>query len=285
MKELKSPWNLEIGRRFVVVVLLVLLASYAVFTLASGLRASHGHLTADLMARGREYTMFRQGLYPMSRLQHPPVPTEFPNSVYPPYAQPMFAMFFAWGGSDGAWRLVHGLSLLSLGLISWIGWRTLRFAGPAAGLLGVLAPVTIGDNSNGQYHDQFSILCMGLISLQWWLLERQRPLPAGFCWALAMLKPQIAAGFALPLLRRGNRRGLLLGLAVLLVLAGVALAYTQVSPIRYASLWLEPSSLNFVKAGNTNLMGLLGPWVWAILTLTLLLSGLFLARKNAKGLT
>lgn len=283
MKELKSPWNLEIGRRFVVVVLLVLLASYAVFTLASGLRASHGHLTADLMARGRESTMFRQGLYPMSRLQHPPVPTEFPNSVYPPYAQPMFAMFFAWGGSDGAWRLVHGLSLLSLGLISWIGWRTLRFAGPAAGLLGALAPVAIGGNSNCLHHGQFSILCMGLISLQWWLLERQRPLPAGFCWALAMLKPQIAAGFALPLLRRGNRRGLLLGLAVLLVLAGVALAYTHVSPIRYASLWLEPSSLNFVKAGNTNLMGLLGPWLGAILTLTLLLGGLFLARKTAKG--
>jgi hypothetical protein len=73
---------------------------------------------------------------------------------------------------------------------------------------------------------------MGLISLQCWLLERQRPLPAGFCWALAMLKPQIAAGFPLPLLRRGNRCGLLLGLAVLLVLAGVALTYTHVSPIR-----------------------------------------------------
>ena len=50
-------------------------------------------------------------------------------------------------------------------------------------------------------------------------------------------------------------RGLLLGLAVLLVLAGGALTYTHVSPIRYASLWLEPNSLNFVKAGNTNLMG------------------------------
>jgi len=27
-------------------------------------------------------------------------------------------------------------------------------------------------------------LCMGLTSLQWWLLERQRPLPAGFCSGL-----------------------------------------------------------------------------------------------------
>jgi len=47
------------------------------------------------------------------------------------------------------------------------------------------------------------MLCMGLISVQWLLLERQRPLPAGLCWALAMLKPQIAAAFALPLLQQG----------------------------------------------------------------------------------
>ncbi|WP_315859132.1 glycosyltransferase family 87 protein [Cyanobium sp. Cruz-8D1] len=226
--------------------------------------------------------------FPAGFLSHEPPPA--PTGTGPisqlgvsPYAQPMFGFFFVWGGSGGAWRLVHGLSLLSLGLISWIGWRTLRFAGPAAGLLGALAPVAIGGNSNCLYHGQFSILCMGLISLQWWLLERQRPLPAGISWALAMLKPQIAAAFALPLLQRGNRRGLLLGLAVLLVLSGIALAYTHVSPIRYVSLWLVPSSLSFVRAGNTNLMGLLGPWVGAILTLTLLLGGLFLARKTAKG--
>ena len=94
MKELKRPWRLEIGRQVVLLVLFILLACYAAFNLASGLKSSHGHLTADLMTRGREYAVFRQGFYPMSRLQHPPVPAQFPNSVYPPYAQPMFGFFF-----------------------------------------------------------------------------------------------------------------------------------------------------------------------------------------------
>lgn len=268
-------------QRLVVALLLGVLASYGLFTLATGLLASHGHNTADLMARAREFAVFRQGLYPIRRLMPPSVPASFPTSVYPPYAQVMFALFFGWNGAAGGWILVHGLSLLSLALISWIGWRSLRFAGPAAGLLGALAPIAIGGNSNCLFHGQFSMLCMGLISLQWLLLERQRPLPAGLCWALAMLKPQIAAAYALPLLQRGNRRGLLLGSALLLVLSLLALAYTQVSPLRYIAHWLQPGRLNFVRAGNLNLMGLLGPWIGgSLVLLALLVCARLLARRR-----
>ena len=197
--------------RVAAVLLLLLLSAYALFTLRSGLLASQGHSTADLMTRLREFSVFQQGSYPLRDLAQQPVPKSFPTSVYPPYALPMFALFFAPGGAAQGWPLVQGLSLLSLLPIGWIGWRSLRFAGPAAGLLGVLAPVAISGNSNCLFHGQFSMLCMGLISLQWLLLERRKPLAAGFCWALAMIKPQIAAAFALPLLQRGFRRGLVLG--------------------------------------------------------------------------
>ncbi len=260
----RQPWHqpLTVG-------LLMVLLVYTLLSLASGLRASQAHLTADLMTRAAEFAVFREGIYPMRALLPAPVPGAFPTSVYPPYAQVMFAAFFGWGGASQAWLMVHGLSLLSLGLIGWIGWRCLRFAGVGAGLLGALAPVAISGNGYSLFQGQFSILCMGLISLQWLLLLRRRPLPAALCWAAAMLKPQIAITFAIPFLRRGSRRGLILGCSILLFLSAAALAYTHVSPVRYLSIWLKPGRLSFVEAGNVNLMFLFGAQA-AIILLCLL---------------
>jgi len=272
-------------RQALIAGLLLVLLAYALLSLASGIRASQGHHSADLMARAREFAVFREGLYPMRALLPQPVPRSFPYTVYPPYALLMFLPFFA-GGVPLAWALVQGLSLLSLGLIGWVGWRCLRFAGPAAGLLGALAPAAISGNSNALCHGQFSILCMGLISLQWLLLERRRPLAAGLCWAAAMLKPQIALSFALPMLRRGNRPGLILGLAVLLLLSLIAFAHTGVNPARFLALWLQPGRFAFAREGNTSLVSLLWarPGAAAALAgLAALLAWRWLARRFASG--
>ena len=64
---------------------------------------------------------------------------------------------------------------------------------------------------------------MGLLTLQWLLLQSQKPLSAGLCWALAMIKPQIAVPFALPLLLPKYRKGLWLGSGILAGLSFVAL--------------------------------------------------------------
>jgi hypothetical protein len=258
------------GLRLAVLLSLLLLAAYGLLSLRSGLLASTGHSTADLMVRFREFSVFRQGIYPLRALVYGPVPRGFPTSVYPPYALPMFALFFTPGGAAQGWRLVQGLSLLSLLPIGWIGWRSLRFAGPAAGLLGALAPVAIGGNSNCLFHGQFSMICMGLISLQWLLLEGRRPLAAGLCWTLAMIKPQIAAAFALPLLQPGYRRGLLLGMAQLLCLSALALAFTGIAPLRYLDIWLQKGRLDFAQAGTINLMTLLGAWAGGLALLVVL---------------
>jgi hypothetical protein len=269
-------------KQVVALLLLVLLALYALLTICNGLQASQGHIRADLMLRLREFTVFQQGTYPLRALVKPPVPQGFPTSVYPPYALPLFALFFAPGGAAQGWAMVQVLSLIALLPISWIGWRSLRFAGPAAALLGALAPVAIGGNSNCLYHGQFSMLCMGLVSLQWLLLERQRPLPAGLCWALAMLKPQIAAAFALPLLQNGYRRGLVLGTSLLLVMSAGALAFTHTSPLRYVAFWLKPGRLAFVRAGSINLMALLGAWGGGILAVLVLLGGFWVLRRRQR---
>jgi len=269
-------------KAMVVLLLLAFLACYALLTIRNGLQASQGHSTADLLVRVQEFGVFQQGTYPLRALVDHPLPMGFPDSVYPPYALPLFALFFAPGGAAQGWAVVQGLSLIALLPISWIGWRSLRFGGPAAGLLGALAPVAIGGNSNCLFHGQFSMLCMGLISVQWLLLERQRPLPAGLCWALAMLKPQIAAAFALPLLQQGYRRGLVLGTSLLLLMSAAALTFTHTSPLRYLGFWLKPGRLSFVRGGTVNLMALLGAWGGGILAAVVLLGGFWVLRRRQR---
>jgi hypothetical protein len=263
--------------------LLALLLIASLLSLMHGMNASLTHQKADLITRFREYTVFGNGLYPMAFLVPHPVAEDFPYSVYPPYALPMFALFFGMGGVAQGWAVVWALSIVSLSLISWIGWRTLRFAGLAPALLGALAPLAIGGNSYCLYQGQFSILCMGLISLQWLLLNRQKPLPAGLCWAAAMLKPQIALAFALPFLRPPHRKGLLVGLAALLGLGSGALAHTNVSPLLYLSAWWKPERFSFAHAGTMNLMHLLGPGATSQLLLLLPLAGFLGIRLLAKG--
>jgi len=262
-QKLGSPWrSIQWG-------LLGLLLIASVLSLLDGVNASLTHPKADLITRFREYAVFSDGLYPMRNLVDHPVPKTFPYSVYPPYALPMFAVFFGIGGLAQGWAVVWGLSIVSLGLVGWIGWRTLRFAGPAPALLGALAPLAISGNSYSLFQGQFSILCMGLISLQWLLLNRQKPLAAGACWAAAMLKPQIALAFALPFLRRPNRKGLLIGLTALLGLGAGALAHTNVSPLRYLAVWWNQDRFRFAHAGTMNLMHLLGPGTATFLLLVL----------------
>lgn len=264
--------------------LLSLLALYALVILVGGLLASQSHTRADLLLRAREYAAFARGIYPIAGLVEGPQAAGVPTTVYPPYAVLLFGVFFAGGGVGQAWWMVHSLSLLSLGLISWIGWRSLRFAGPAAALLGALAPLAISGNGNCLFHGQFSILCMGLVGLQWLLLERRRPLTAGLCWALSMLKPQIGVAFALPLLQRGQRRGLALGVALLVLLSALCLALTGLSPLRYLAVWGEPGLLRFTRSGGVSLMGLVGPATVALLApLGLVLRALVLRRRPRQG--
>ena len=90
-----------------------------------------------------------------------------------------------------------------------------------------------------------------------------------------MLKPQIALPFALPLLRRCNRRGLAWGLGLLLALSVMALVHTRTGPVPFTISWLQvlPS---FQGGGHANVLAALWPLVanrQAIaVTLALLLS-------------
>jgi hypothetical protein len=212
----------------------------------------------DLHQRFDEWRLFRDQIYPSPHLADAEARAlpHFRTTVYLPWALPLFGLLFAGGGMVQGKLLISTFSLAALALMAAIGWRTLRPLGRKAGWLGLLTPLAIAGNSNGLAHGQFSLLCMGLISLQWLLLERRHPLSAGLCWALAMLKPQIALPFVLPLLQRRNWAGLVAGTGLLVALSGVALFHTRTAAGELLISWFRilPS---FISTGHPNLLAML----------------------------
>ena len=240
-------------------IVLVLLGLLALINTIRGIAFNVQAVTGtDLHQRFAEWQLFRDQIYPHARLATPEQRelSYFRTTVYLPPALPLFGMLFAWGGIwQGKITMVIA-SLTALYLIARVGWTSLRPWGKNAAWLGALSPLTIAGNASCLAHGQFSIVCMGFITLQWLQLQRQQPGWAGISWALAMLKPQIAASFALPFFTRRNVGGLFLGVALLLGLTAAALSHTQTSPVSLALSWIQTLPV-FIHHGNANALNLL----------------------------
>jgi hypothetical protein len=156
----------------------------------------------DLQQRFDEWRLFRDGIYPAGDLADPVARSlpYFRTTVYLPWALPLFGSFFFWGGLEQGKLVIGTASLASLAIMAVFGRHIMRPLGHRAGWLGFLTPLAINGNNYCLAAGQFSILCMGLISMQLWHLRSRRTVPAGLYWAVAMLKPQLALPFALPLL-------------------------------------------------------------------------------------
>lgn len=216
----------------------------------------------DLQTRANEYTLFRAGVYPNSNVEEPPRHFWPAWSVYPPYAFPMMAAFFEpWGLEQGR-HVVWFLSIAALVLMAVFAHRTLRPYGPEVAAIGAAAVFTISGNKGTFVLGQFSILCTGLVFLQMALLARGRPLLAGACWTLAMLKPHVSLPFAaLFLLRRGQWLGLVTGLASLAALSWFACAWTGVPVTGIVDHWLRGMSLGFAERGLSIGTGSFANWL------------------------
>jgi hypothetical protein len=231
--------------------LVAVLAVLAVTNVVRGIRFAWVVGDFDLQSRAAEYASFRDGVFPNAALEPGVAGRRIPYSVYPPYALPLFAVFFEPGGLLQGRLLVEMLSIAGLIVIGLHGRRALWFAGPALAAVGAFAGAAITGTIGAFAASQFSILCTVLVTLQLMLLERRRPLAAGACWALAMLKPQIGAAFAILFLVNRQWRGLVLGIAMLAALSLGACWWTDVSPLRLVRHVLFESSLRFVEAPHT----------------------------------
>ena len=208
----------------------------------------------DMQERLAEYGWFRQGVYPTRKLE-PELPksVRVPHTVYPPYALTMYVPYFEPFGKIQGRILIQAASLATLAAIAAYGFRCLRPAGIEAAIVGALAAVAIPGNGTALAVGQFSIICVGFVLLQMVLLDRGRPLAAGACWALAMLKPQIGLAFAVLFFVRREWRGLAVGLAMLTGLSLAACWWTEVSPWALVDYWMFRMNMQF--AATTSLSG------------------------------
>lgn len=203
----------------------------------------------DMASRAAEYALFREGIYPNAWLEQPPFPGRKHYTVYPPYAFPLFAIFFEPGGIVQGRFLIEALSLTSVVVMGIFAHRLLMPYGRPLAWVGALSGAAIAGNGTAIALGQFSILCVGLVVQQIVFLQRGKSLAAGVCWALAMLKPQIALPFLVlfPFLRQ--TAGGLCGVAVLVTLTGAACAWTGVPPGALIEHWGRGMSLRFVETG------------------------------------
>lgn len=230
------------------VVALLALQSLGVFCFGSW-SAWNRHTDCDTASRAAEYALFRGGTYPNAWLEQPPSPDAAHYTVYPPYVFPLFTLFFEPGGMLQGRFLIEALSLASVVLMGLFAYRVLIPYRRSLAWVGALSGAAIAGNGTALAVGQFSILCVGLIVQQMVFLDRGRPFAAGVCWALAMIKPQIALPF-LVLFPMGRAvRGAVFGLAVLATLTAAACQWTEVSPGVLLDHWARGMSLRFLDEG------------------------------------
>ena len=203
----------------------------------------------DLELRSAEYDYFAEGVYPHRRVAEAASGEKVKkHTVYPPYAFVLFSAF-CWPHTEEAERLIFQIiSVAGLVLMAVYGARTLGFAGRPAMLLGFALPLAFSGNYVAFFQGQFSIISVALIIAQLWLLQTNRPSAAGLCWALAMIKPQVAIAFGLLfLLRREYWRGLLVGLGILAAMTAFALWWTSTPPSIFWERGVASQKLRFVE--------------------------------------
>ena len=237
------------------------LGAAAVAAVALGVQGSWTQGTdGDLQARAAEYAGFREGVYPNRRLDPQPEGTRVPYSVYLPYAFPMFVPLFEPGGLAQARIVVASLSLAALAAIGIYGSRILSRYGPAWAAVGGLAAAGITINRSTFAQGQFAIICMGGIALQLVFLQRGRPMLAGACWALAMLKPHVGIAFAALFLFNRQWRGLVFGIAILAALSYAALWWTGVPVAAAVKELMLTSSMRFISEPEGFSVGRVAEW-------------------------
>jgi hypothetical protein len=93
---------------------------------------------------------------------------------------------------------------------------------------------------------------------------------------MAMLKPHLALAYAIPLLGRRKRIGLVFGLSLLFILTLIALQQTNTNAISIGLSWLKLLPV-FQSKGNVNVLAAVWPntdidWIYLIVRLTAILA-------------
>ena len=167
--------------------------------------------------------------YPNTHEGAPPNGCSRQVNAYAPWEY-VVLLPFSFVSEGVAWALyclVMGLSFL---LVLGLPWRSAAgkdaFLPSALALLAVAYPiwsnVSVGN---------FALPVLAASVAMAWALNRGRDTLAGVCWAVAMLKPQIALVFAIPLLLRRRWRTVFVAGAACLLLSVVAAVLCRASVV------------------------------------------------------
>lgn len=203
----------------------------------------------DLQLRSEEFDYFAEGIYPHRRVAEATAGERIKkHTVYPPYCFTIFSAVL-WPSSERVERMLFQIvSVAALLFMAFYGMRALAFAGRNAALLGFALPLAFSGNYVALFQGQFSIISVALVIAQMRLLQTNQPLSAGLCWALAMIKPQVALAFGLLfLLRREYFRGLVAGLGLLAAITAFALWWTSTPPWIFWEQGASQQRLRFVE--------------------------------------
>jgi hypothetical protein len=170
---------------------------YYVLSFDKGTDAHFRWQEISYVARGVDPYLIVRGLHPVDEAIGPV------RSVYPPWSYffgfvllpPIpFPLAIAWFGL---------LNLAALAAIAAWAWSSGRRFGHWAGVFVAAAMLSSLSVTVGLRHGQYSILVCALLIGLLHFEERGRPVLAGLCLAIAMIKPQIAIlFFFIPLVRR-----------------------------------------------------------------------------------
>lgn len=173
--------------------------------------------------------VFLPPYYPNTHEGAPPSGCSRQVNAYAPWEY-VVMLPFSFVPEGVAWTAycgVMGLSLLLLLALPWKGKaEDGEFLPSAVALLAVAYPiwsnVSVGN---------FALPVLAASALLAWSLNRGKDTLAGFCWAVAMLKPQIALIFALPLLMRRRWRTIFVAGAACLLLSVAAAILCRASVV------------------------------------------------------
>ncbi|MFO0958807.1 MAG: glycosyltransferase family 87 protein [Isosphaeraceae bacterium] len=212
--------------------LLFFLSALALASLAWGIRPALRD-SDDLMRRAEEVSLFVRGLDPY----------DDPDMTYPPSAPPVFTPLiapFPPAILRAAWL---GLNLLALGSVIALAIRTWGDAWPgwlraAVGLSIVAMKPVRGGIALGQFH--LIPLVLGILAVG---LARKRPVLAGVCLGIALIKPTMVLPLACLAMARGWWKVLI---AASLVQAAAWLftsAWLHIDPITLGREWVTLARL------------------------------------------
>lgn len=187
--------------------------------------------------------------------------------AYPPW-HTTFCWAYGWLPTSVCAALVSLLSAIGLAIgICWVWRRTRREARPVT--FAVLCALAILPASSAFWTGNYGLVILGLFLVFLWGLERGHAVLAGVCWALMMIKPQIALLFFWPLLFR--RRFTTIAVAVLLCVLGTLwpMVVYHESPIALL-LQIPEIGKPYVQSGSGSfpgmanmLLGQYGGLVWS----------------------